>query len=75
MAKLASEYSLEQMKDDIALFVANAYLQVLFNKENLKVIQAQHQITLEQLDRAAGFGRSRFCAKRRSFGDYSHFCK
>ncbi|WP_029035843.1 TolC family protein [Salinimicrobium terrae] len=52
MAKLASEYSLEQMKDDIALFVANAYLQVLFNKENLKVIQAQHQITLEQLERA-----------------------
>lgn len=52
MAKLASEYSLEQMKDDVALFVANAYLQVLFNKENLKVIQAQHQITLEQLERA-----------------------
>ncbi|MCY2685815.1 TolC family protein [Salinimicrobium sp. TH3] len=52
MAKLASEYSLEQMKDDIALFVANAYLQVLFNKESLKVIQAQHQITLEQLERA-----------------------
>jgi outer membrane protein len=52
MAKLASEYSLEQMKDDIALFVANAYLQVLFNKENLKVIQSQHEITLEQLERA-----------------------
>jgi outer membrane protein len=52
MAKLASEYSLEQMKDDVALFVANAYLQVLFNKENLKVIQAQNQITLEQLERA-----------------------
>ena len=52
MAKLASEYSLEKMKDDIALFVANAYLQVLFNKENLKVIEAQHQITLEQLERA-----------------------
>ena len=52
MAKLASEYSLEQMKDDIALFVANAYLQVLFNKESLKVIQAQHEITLEQLERA-----------------------
>ncbi|WP_029037615.1 TolC family protein [Salinimicrobium xinjiangense] len=52
MAKLASQYSLEQMKDDVALFVANAYLQVLFNKENLKVIQAQNQITLEQLERA-----------------------
>lgn len=51
MAQLASEYSLEQMKDDIALFVANAYLQVLFNKESLKVIQAQHEITLQQLQR------------------------
>ena len=51
MAQLASEYSLEQMKDDIALFVANAYLQVLFNKESLKVIKAQHEITLEQLAR------------------------
>lgn len=51
LAELASEYSLEQMKDDIALFVANSYLQVLFNKENLKVIQAQHQITLEQMER------------------------
>ncbi|NJW52419.1 TolC family protein [Salinimicrobium oceani] len=52
IAKLASQYSLEQMKDDVALFVANAYLQVLFNKENLKVIEAQHEITLEQLERA-----------------------
>lgn len=51
LAMLASQYSLEQMKDDVALFVANAYLQVLFNKENYKVILAQHQITLEQLDR------------------------
>ncbi|MGB7786952.1 MAG: TolC family protein [Salinimicrobium sp.] len=51
MSKLADQYSLEQMKEDIALFVANAYLQVLFNKENLKVITAQHEITLQQLDR------------------------
>lgn len=52
MSKLASQYALEQMKDDISLFVANSYLQVLFNKENLKVIQAQHAITREQLERA-----------------------
>ena len=52
MAKLAREYSLEQMKDDVALFVANAYLEVLFNKENLKVIQAQNEITRQQLERA-----------------------
>ncbi|GAB2764970.1 TolC family protein [Salinimicrobium soli] len=51
MNRLASEYSLEQMKDDISLFVANSYLQVLFNKENYKVIAAQHEITLQQLER------------------------
>ncbi|MFD0976647.1 TolC family protein [Salinimicrobium gaetbulicola] len=51
MSRLASEYSLEKMKDDITLFVANSYLQVLFNKESLKVIEAQHEITLEQLER------------------------
>lgn len=51
MEMLASQYSLEQMKDDIALFVANAYLEVLFNKESLKVIEAQHEITQKQLER------------------------
>ena len=51
MVELASLYSLEQMKDDIALYVANSYLQVLFNKENLKLIKAQHERTLEQLER------------------------
>lgn len=51
MAQLASRYSLELMKDDIALLVANSYLQVLFNKENLKVINAQHEITRQQMER------------------------
>lgn len=50
MAQLAGQYNLDKIKDDIALFVANAYLQILFNKENLKVIQAQNQITKEQLN-------------------------
>ena len=52
MARLASDYALEQMKDDIALFVANQYLQVLFNKEAVKVIEAQHEVTLQQIERA-----------------------
>jgi len=51
LAQVAGQYNLGKIKDDIALFVANAYLQVLFNKENLKNIQAQNQITLEQLNR------------------------
>ncbi len=49
--KLAAQYSLDKMKDDISLFVANAYLQVLLNKANLEVIKAQNQVTLEQLQR------------------------
>ncbi len=51
ISQLASEYALDKMKDDIALFVADAYLQVLFNKQNLEVLKAQNQITKEQLDR------------------------
>lgn len=52
MSQLASLYSLEQMENDVALFVANAYLQVLFSKENLKIIEAQHEVTLQQLERS-----------------------
>ena len=51
MSRIASEYSLDKMKDDIALFVADAYLQVLFNKQNLEVLRAQNQVTQEQLER------------------------
>lgn len=36
---LAAQYQLSKMKDDISLNVANAFLQILFNKENLKVQQ------------------------------------
>lgn len=49
--KLAAQYNLDKMKDDIGLYVANAYLQVLLNKENFKVAISQNNITLEQLDR------------------------
>ncbi|WP_298541663.1 TolC family protein [uncultured Aquimarina sp.] len=51
MNKLLSQYNLGKSKDDIALFIANSYLQVLLNKESLKVIEKQHDITLEQLKR------------------------
>ncbi len=51
ISRIASDYSLEKMKDDIALFVADAYLQVLFNKQNLEVLRAQNEITKEQLIR------------------------
>lgn len=51
LSQLASQYSLEKMKDDIALFVANSYLQVLFNKQSLEVLMAQNELTSEQLER------------------------
>ncbi|PQV46002.1 outer membrane protein [Jejuia pallidilutea] len=51
LAILASQYQLADMKDDISLFVANAFLQILFNKEQLKIQQAQYEITNQDLIR------------------------
>lgn len=41
LAQISSQYQLVKMQEDIALNVANAYLQILFNIENLKVQQEQ----------------------------------
>lgn len=51
LSVLASKYQLQKMKEDIALNVANAFLQVLFNKENLKVQNEQLVIDKKQLNR------------------------
>lgn len=51
ISRLSSEYALDKMKDDIALFVADSYLQVLFNKQSLEVLRAQNEVTIEQLQR------------------------
>ena len=51
LAVIASQYQLLKMKEDIALNVANAYLQILFNKENLKVQQEQLKVNTAQLNR------------------------
>ncbi|WP_140484771.1 TolC family protein [Flavobacterium sp. GSA192] len=48
---VAAKYQLQKMQEDIALNVANAYLQVLFNKENLKVQNEQLAIDNKQLSR------------------------
>ena len=48
---LAAQYGLEKMQDDIALFVANAFLQVLTNKANTAVLEAQNAVTLGQIER------------------------
>jgi len=41
---------LNRIKDDISLNVVNAYLNVLFNKENLETAKAQFQFSEKQLD-------------------------
>lgn len=51
LSKLAAQYGLSKMKDDISLFVANAYLQVLNNKANLDVLKSQNDVTLQQIER------------------------
>ena len=48
---LSGQYQLDKMKDDISLFVINAYLEVLFSKEAVKVAVPQVEITMEQLER------------------------
>ncbi|WP_303318641.1 TolC family protein [Flavivirga abyssicola] len=40
---------LARIKDDISLNVVNAYLNVLFNKENLQTAQAQNEFSKKQL--------------------------
>lgn len=48
---IANQYRLEDLKDDIRLSVANSYLQVLSNKETLKVARAQYKATEQDLNR------------------------
>ncbi len=47
----ASKLDLEKMKNDISLNIVNSYLNVLFNKENLKIAQAQVTISEQQFAR------------------------
>ena len=51
MAAISSQYRLDNLKDDIQLNVANAYLQIVSNKEALKVSKAQYTVTEQDLKR------------------------
>ncbi|MBC7524500.1 MAG: TolC family protein [Flavobacterium sp.] len=48
---LAAQFQLSKMKDDISLNVANAFLQILFNKENLTVQNQQLANDEKQLNK------------------------
>jgi outer membrane protein len=52
LSMVVAKYQLVKMQEDIALNVANAFLQVLFNKENLKVQKEQMGINQKQLARS-----------------------
>lgn len=52
MAIIAAQYQLQKIQDDVGLNVANAFLQILFNKENLKVQQEQLAIDIKQQERS-----------------------
>lgn len=51
MNAIANQYRLDNLKDDIRLNVANAYLQVVSNKEQLKTFRAQYTVTEQDLKR------------------------
>lgn len=52
MAIIAGQYQLQKIRDDVALNVANAYLEILFNRENLKVQQQQLATDEKQSERS-----------------------
>jgi outer membrane protein len=52
LALVSSQYQQLKMEEDVALNVVNAYLQILFNKENLKVQTQQHTADSLQLVRS-----------------------
>lgn len=52
LAIIASQYQLTKMQEDISLNVANAFLEILFNKENLKVKKEQLAIDQKRLARS-----------------------
>lgn len=51
LSKIASDYQLMKIKEDVSLNVVNSYLQILFNKENLKMQQEQLAFDLKQKER------------------------
>ena len=50
LTKETNELTLNRIKDDISLNVVNAYLNVLFNKENLETAKAQYEFSKKQLE-------------------------
>ena len=50
LEKKSNEYTIGATKDDIRINIANAYLQILLEQENLVLLQAQYKLTQEQIE-------------------------
>ncbi|NJB83853.1 TolC family protein [Wenyingzhuangia aestuarii] len=48
---LSKQYQLDDMKDNISLNVCNAFLQILFNKESLKALKIQQELSVKEVER------------------------
>ena len=51
LAIIAQQYNLADITDDTSLLVANSYLQVMFNREQLGVQESQFAVSLKELER------------------------
>lgn len=51
LSALAAQYQLDKMKDDVSLNVADAFLQIFSNKENLRVLREQLSSNQRQMQR------------------------
>jgi len=51
LQKVANQYNIESIKDDIRINIANSYLQILLQQENLEVLIANNKVTQQQIER------------------------
>ncbi|RRJ93285.1 TolC family protein [Paenimyroides tangerinum] len=51
LTELSAKYQQDKLQDDISINVVNSYLQILFNREFLKVYQSQYKYDASQYDR------------------------
>lgn len=60
---LASQYQFDDIKDNTSLLVANSFLQILFDKEQISVLLAQQKISNQELMRTENLVEAGVVAK------------
>ena len=51
LAIIAQQYNLEDITQNTSILVANSYLQVMFNREQLTVQESQLAVSIKELER------------------------